>query len=297
MGVGAEIYKTYFEGSGADVKLAIVVEFLSGADLAWKPLTKDDILAVAKLFGRNHRIPHSEAKMKHDFCYESWPWNTRAFGDHLNDPMWSRSRAFIEDYLRKNGIAGMTTLQEFYEYTVSRAEMAPSPAVFSHGDAWQANIYKLNDGSFRLNDYDNANIGPRIWDLQYFWIKLENSAEEKISIFEEYITTYVNEFNSGSQSAKTNVAEIMNEFVCHLPWHILQTASMFHLFSEKLENIKGWDALLLSAIDDIIKDPNSAKCVKAAEPKNEFFGKCDGEPKSNNVKIGEENSRRIVMEL
>jgi len=37
--------------------------------------------------------------------------------------------------------------------------------------------------------------------------------------------------------------------------------------------------------------------VKAAEPKNEFFGKCDGEPKSNNVKIGEENSRRIVMEL
>jgi len=64
----------------------------------------------------------------------------------------------------------MTTLQEFYEYTVSQAEMAPSPAVFSHGDAWQANIYKLNDGSFRLNDYDNANIGPRIWDLQYFWI-------------------------------------------------------------------------------------------------------------------------------
>ena len=64
----------------------------------------------------------------------------------------------------------MTTLQEFYEYTVSQAEMAPSPAVFSHGDAWQANIYKLNDCSFRLNDYDNANIGPRIWDLQYFWI-------------------------------------------------------------------------------------------------------------------------------
>lgn len=88
-------------GSGADVTLAIVVEFLSGADFAWKPLTKDDILAVAKLFGRNHRIPHSEAKMKHDFCYESWPWNTRAFGDHLNDPMWSRSRAFIEDYLSK----------------------------------------------------------------------------------------------------------------------------------------------------------------------------------------------------
>jgi len=55
----------------------------------------------------------------------------------------------------------------------------------------------------------------------------------------------------------------MNEFVCHLPWHILQTASMFHLFSEKLENIKGWDALLLSAIDDIIKDPNSGKLGKS----------------------------------
>ena len=64
----------------------------------------------------------------------------------------------------------MTSLQEFYEYTVSQAEMAPSPAVFSHGDAWQANIFKLDDGSYRLNDYDNANIGPRIWDLQYFFM-------------------------------------------------------------------------------------------------------------------------------
>ena len=63
----------------------------------------------------------------------------------------------------------MTTLQEFYDYTVMQAEMAPSPAVFTHADPHKGNIFKLDDGTYRLLDFDNANIGPRIWDLIYFW--------------------------------------------------------------------------------------------------------------------------------
>ena len=63
----------------------------------------------------------------------------------------------------------METLQEFYEYARDQAEMAPSPAVFTHGDPHLGNIFKLNDGTYRLLDYDNSNIGPRIWDLLYFW--------------------------------------------------------------------------------------------------------------------------------
>jgi len=133
--------------------------------------------------------------------------------------------------------------------------------------------------------------------LQYLFMKLENPQEEKDALFEEYITTYVNEFNAGSQSAKTTVAEIMNEFVCHLPWHILQTASFYNYVGDRFENIKGWVVALLAGMDAIIENPNSPKCKKAEEPKDEFFGKCDGEPKSNKVKIGEENSRRVVMEL
>jgi len=40
MGVGAEVYKTYLEGTGENVQFAVVVEFLSGADFEWKPLSK-----------------------------------------------------------------------------------------------------------------------------------------------------------------------------------------------------------------------------------------------------------------
>jgi hypothetical protein len=88
-------------GTGESVQFAVVVEFLTGADFEWKPLSKENILSVAKLFARNHRIPQSEAKMKHDFCYQAWPWNTRAIGDHFNDPMWSKAREVIGDYISK----------------------------------------------------------------------------------------------------------------------------------------------------------------------------------------------------
>ena len=58
------------------------------------------------------------------------------------------------------------------------------------------------------------------------------------------------------------VAEIMNEFVCHLPWHILQTASFYNFVGDRFENIKGWDAALLAGMDAIIKNPNSRKLKK-----------------------------------
>ena len=70
----------------------------------------------------------------------------------------------------RKGIGEMRTLQEFYEYTVEQAEMAPSPAVFSHNDPHMGNVYKLEDGGYLLADFDNSNIGPRIWDLIYFWL-------------------------------------------------------------------------------------------------------------------------------
>ena len=107
--------------------------------------------------------------MHRDFCYESWPWNTRAFGDHLNDEFFTGGRKFVQEHMNEHGIGEMKTLQEFYDYTINQAEMAPSPAVFTHADPHKGNIFKLDDGTYRLLDFDNANIGPRIWDLIYFW--------------------------------------------------------------------------------------------------------------------------------
>ena len=103
----------------------------------------------------------------------------------------------------------MTTLQEFYDYTVMQAEMAPSPAVFTHADPHKGNIFKLDDGTYRLLDFDNANIGPRIWDLIYFWnsygafedpflLFLEFDNEDKDAWLEDYIRDYVDEFNARS---------------------------------------------------------------------------------------------------
>ena len=73
----------------------------------------------------------------------------------------------------------METLQEFYDYAVDQAEMAPSPVVFTHSDPHKGNIFKLDNGEYRLLDYDNSNIGPRIWDLIYFW----NSKSSSIGFF------------------------------------------------------------------------------------------------------------------
>ena len=71
--------------------------------------------------------------------------------------------------------------------------------------------------------------------------------------------------NNSPNATKIAVAEIMNEFVCHLPWHILQTAAFYNFASEKIENIKGWDAMLLAGIDAIINDPNSRKYMRILE--------------------------------
>jgi hypothetical protein len=45
-----------FPGSGADLNFAIVQEFLSGGDLEDGLATRADILEVAKLFAKNHRV-------------------------------------------------------------------------------------------------------------------------------------------------------------------------------------------------------------------------------------------------
>ena len=65
--------------------------------------------------------------------------------------------------------------------------------------------------------------------------------------------------NFSLTQTKITVAEIMNEFVCHLPWHILQTASFYNYVGDRFENIQGWDVALLAGMDAIIKNPNSRK--------------------------------------
>ena len=45
-----------FPGSGADLNFAIVQEFLNGGDLDDAVPTRADILEVAKLFAKNHRV-------------------------------------------------------------------------------------------------------------------------------------------------------------------------------------------------------------------------------------------------
>ncbi|CBY39215.1 unnamed protein product, partial [Oikopleura dioica] len=243
-----------------------------------------EILEVAKLFARQHKKPYSETDMNRDFCYESWPWNTRAFGDHLNDPFFTNGRKFVQQHITDHGIGDFKTLQEFYEYTVEQAEMAPSPAMFTHADPHKGNIFKLNDGTYRLLDFDNANIGPRIWDLIYFWNKLDNEQEDKDNWMGDYIIAYVDEFNAGNTVAIT-FDEIFNEFICHWPWHILQTAVFYNALSEFEPSISGVDALFLFGMDAVLKDPNFPQCRRATEPTGPLYAECDGKARSNDIEI------------
>lgn len=285
IGIGAQIYKTYNTGSGADLNFAIVQEYLSGGDLEDSLATKTDILEVAKLFAKNHRKSYDETNMNRDFCYAHWPWNTRAFGDHINDQYFENGREFIQQHMTEHGIGDMTTLQEFYDYAVDQAEMAPSPAVFTHSDPHKGNIFKLDNGQYRLLDYDNSNIGPRIWDLIYFWNKLENDQADKDAWFYDYINAYVTEFNANGSPVTITYDQIANEFFCHLPWHLLQTAAFYNVLSEAEPSIKGVDALFLYAMDAILKDPFFPKCASVAEPTGSLYADCEGTQRSNDVTI------------
>jgi hypothetical protein len=285
IGIGAQIYQTVKTGSGADLNFAIVQEFLSGGDLEDGLATRADILEVAKLFAKNHRKSYAETNMKRDFCYADWPWNTRAFGDHINDAFYTSGREFIQQHINEHGIGDFNTLQEFYDYAVEQAEKAPSAVVFTHSDPHKGNVFKLDNGQYRLLDYDNSNIGPRIWDLIYFWNKLDNVQSDKDAWFYDFINAYVTEFNANGSPVTITYAQVSNEFFCHLPWHILQTAAFYNVFSESVPELKGVDALFLYAMDAILKDPNYPTCNQAAEPTDAFYGDCDGTQRSNDITI------------
>ena len=49
-------------------------------------------------------------------------------------------------------------------------------------------------------------------------------------------------------------AEITNEFICHLPYSILQLAAFYHSFG-----LKPFDEYTLYAMDAILKDKNFRK--------------------------------------
>ncbi|CAG5111766.1 Oidioi.mRNA.OKI2018_I69.chr2.g6040.t1.cds [Oikopleura dioica] len=282
IGVGAEIYKTYNDGNPyGSLNFAIVQEFLNGGDLEDTTPTDDDIFAVARLLAKNHLVPYGDTGMNRDFCSQHWPWNTVAYGDHLNDDYFKDGRDFVQGYMQKNGIGDMKTLQEFYEYARDQAEMAPSPAVFSHGDPHLGNIFKLDDGTYRLLDYDNSNIGPRIWDLIYFWNKLPNT--DKDSKFDAYINAYVTEYNAGNPPVPVTAAEISNEFFCHLPYSLLQLAAFYHTM-EDLRFLK-IDELTLYVMDLILKDKNFPQCQAASVPTGALYADCEFEAKSNDVQM------------
>ena len=54
---------------------------------------------------------------------------------------------------------------------------------------------------------------------------------------------------------KNSDAQVSNEFFCHLPWHMLETAAFYNAFSATVPEIKGVDALFLYAMDAILTDP------------------------------------------
>ena len=54
---------------------------------------------------------------------------------------------------------------------------------------------------------------------------------------------------------KNSDAQVSNEFICHLPWHMLQTAAFYNAFSAMVPELEGIDALYLYAMDAILKDP------------------------------------------
>merc|ERR1712037_63441 len=151
-----------------------------------------------------------------------------------------------------------------------------------HSDPHKGNIFKLDNGEYRLLDYDNSNIGPRIWDLIYFWNKLDNAQSDKDEWFNDFINA---EFNANGSPVTITSDQISNEFICHLPWQILQTAAFYNVFSEFEPGLKGIDALFLYGMDGILKFPGYPKCKKTTEPTDSFYGDCDGTQRSNDVTI------------
>ncbi|CAG5104463.1 Oidioi.mRNA.OKI2018_I69.chr1.g1266.t1.cds [Oikopleura dioica] len=290
-GIGAEIYKTYNDGEPfANLNFAVVQEYLNGTDLEDTLPTDDDIFAVARLLAKNHLVPYEETNMNRDFCSQHWPWNTVAYGEHMNDDYYEEARDFIHDHAQEEGIGDMETLQEFYEYARDQAEMAPSPAVFTHGDPHLGNIFKLNDGTYRLLDYDNSNIGPRIWDLLYFWNKLPN--DDKDSKFDAYIDAYVTEYNAGNPPVTVTVGEITNEFICHLPYSILQLAAFYHTI-----DLEPYDEWTLYVMDAILKEPNFPQCQATPEPTGARYADCEFEAKSNDVEMKVNGAREMGVAL
>ena len=103
-GIGAEIYKTYNDGEPfANLNFAVVQEYLNGTDLEDTLPTDDDIFAVARLLAKNHLVPYGETNMNRDFCSQHWPWNTVAYGEHMNDNYYEDARDFIHDHMQEYG--------------------------------------------------------------------------------------------------------------------------------------------------------------------------------------------------
>ena len=98
---------------------------------------------------------------------------------------------------------------------------------------------------------------------------------DKDAWFNDFINAYVTEFNANGSpvtitcklwiifqstyTSKNLADQISNEFICHLPWHVLQTAAFYNVFSEFEPGLKGIDALFLYAMDAILKTPGYRK--------------------------------------
>ena len=54
-------------------------------------------------------------------------------------------------------------------------------------------------------------------------------------------------------------AEIMNEFFCHLPYHVLEVTSLLHTLIAFNPALKGYDEMLLNGLDAFLKNAHIRK--------------------------------------
>ena len=142
---------------------------------------------AAKLFAKLHTVTEEELPRKMDYCYRSWPWNTRAMEAALTN--WgTKTREFvtslIEEHPIEAGTIKITNIDEYMAFLYDLQYATISPGVWAHNDLHPGNFFVRDapegtpmEERLLFIDYDNSDFGLRNFDFTYYLLNSDFSDE------------------------------------------------------------------------------------------------------------------------
>ncbi|CAG5077872.1 Oidioi.mRNA.OKI2018_I69.PAR.g8833.t1.cds [Oikopleura dioica] len=202
-------------------------ELLYGKDITKSDFDANDEIvykAFTKKLAKLHQVTQKECDRKVGFCYESWPWNTRAVATHL-DSWGVLAKAFLGKLIKEYPSENIKTYDDAVNMLYENLYATMSPTVWAHNDPHPGNIFIRDEGEtldekMLIIDYDNAEFGMRAWDLMYY----ANSALLNGEKFQDYINSYVENYNQIGPR-EFSYEELMQELICVYPWLFFDFAS------------------------------------------------------------------------